>query len=643
MKRKTIKPQIVVKQGQEAELLRFTTVGSVDDGKSTLIGRLLYESHGLYEDQLSALQKDSRRFKREELDLSFVTDGLSAEREQGITIDVAYRHFSTPKRHFIIADTPGHEQYTRNMATGASTADLAIVLIDARRGVLIQSKRHAFIASLLGIQHMVVTVNKMDLVHYSESVFKKIVEDFGLFSERLQIPDLIYIPLSALKGDNVVKKSDHMPWYKGPTLLNHLETVHILSDRNLIDLRFPVQYVLRPNMNFRGYCGKLASGVIRKNEEVLLLPSQRETRVKSIITYDGEVPFAFAPQSVTVTLEDEIDLARGDMLVHPANLPGIRREVDAIVVWMDPKPLQIGKVYLAKHTTQLLRGTVTHLHFRIDPNNLSRRDAVDLKLNEIGRVTVQFFRSVFCDEYKKNRQTGSFILIDPITHSTAAAGMIIERGRLPAMVKPDQRDAVKSPFLHRQEGTVSLKDRELLLHQKPVTLWLTGLSGSGKSTIAFEIEKRLISAGNLCFVLDGDNVRHGLNQDLGFSPQDRSENIRRVAEVARLLNEAGMIVITAFISPYKEDRERAKSVIGTDRFTEVFLDAPIEICEKRDPKGLYEKAKAGLIPEFTGVNAPYEAPESPAICLKTGEMNVEFAVETIYRYLEQQGFLEPQR
>lgn len=632
--------ETILRRSQEADLLRVSTAGSVDDGKSTLIGRLLYEANGLYDDQLSSVRKDSARFKREELDLSLVMDGLKAEREQGITIDVAYRYFSTPKRHFIIADTPGHEQYTRNMATGASTADLAIILIDARQGVLIQSKRHAFIASLLGIKHMIVAVNKMDLVNYSEEVFRKIERDFETFAERLQVPDLAYIPISALKGDNVVRKSERMPWYEGSSLMNHLENVHILSDRNLIDLRFPVQYVLRPNMDFRGYCGRLASGVVRKGDEILVLPSQRKTRVRSLESYEGERAYAFASQSITLTLEDEIDITRGDMLVHSANLPQIRREIEAILVWMDQSPLVPGKVYKIKHTTQFITCSISHLQFRIDPSTLNRQGANALNLNEIGRVTVQCFRPIFCDEYTKNRQTGSFILIDPITHATVAAGMIIERGHLPSMVRPDEKTVSKSAFIHRQEGEVSIRDRERLLKQRPATLWLTGLSGAGKSTIAFEVEKKLIAQGHLCYVLDGDNVRHGLNRDLGFSPQDRSENIRRVAEVARLLNEAGIIVITAFISPYREDREQARQVIGQDRFVEVFLDAPIDVCEKRDPKGLYQKAREGLIAEFTGVNAPYEVPESPDICLQTGIDPIDVSADKVLGVLRARGVFE---
>ena len=637
----TVKPEELLERSRGAELLRFSTAGSVDDGKSTLIGRLLYEARGLYEDQLAALKKDSARFKREELDLSFVTDGLKAEREQGITIDVAYRYFSTPRRHFIIADTPGHEQYTRNMATGASTADLAIVLIDAKKGVLPQSRLHAFISSLLGIKHLVVAVNKMDLAGYSEHVFRSIVKDFDAFSEKLNIQDLVYIPLSALKGDNVVKRSGRMPWYEGPPLLSHLESVHILSDRNLVDLRFPVQYVLRPDTSFRGYCGRLAGGVLRKGDELLALPSQRRTRVRSITGAGGEVEYAFAPQSVAVTLEDELDVTRGDMLVHPANLPQIRREVEALLVWMDREPLTPGKGYLLKHTTQLLKCSVARLQFRIDPGTLSRRDAAVLNLNEIGRVTVQCFRPVFCDEYSKNRQTGSFILIDPLTHATAGAGIIIERGSLPAPDRSAEEAAANSRFLLPGEGTVSPGDRERLLKQKPATVWLTGLSGSGKSTVAYELEKKLMAAGRLCCVLDGDNIRCGLSRDLDFSPGGRRENIRRVAEVARLLNEAGLIVITAFISPCREDRGQAGKIIGSGRFIEVFLDAPIEVCEKRDAKGFYKKARAGLIKEFTGVSAPYEAPEGPALRLKTGEEPAGLSAENIRLYLEQNGFFTP--
>lgn len=635
-----LKGGAALKRSAEADLLRFIAAGSVDDGKSTLIGRLLYEASGIYGDQLDAVCNDSKRLKREGLDLSLVMDGLQAEREQAITIDVAYRYFSTPKRHFIIADTPGHEQYTRNMVTGASTSDLAVVLIDARKGVMLQSKRHVFIASLLGIKHMILAVNKMDLVGYSEETFRAICREFGDFIGKLRIADLVNIPISALKGDNVVERSGNMPWYSGPALLSHLEDVHILSDRNLIDLRFPVQQVLRPDMNFRGYSGRIASGTIHKGDEIMVLPSQYKSKVKAIVTFDGDSQYAFASQSILITLEDEIDITRGDMLVHPANLPGIRREIDAILVWMDQDPLRAGKVYLVKHTTKLLKGAISRLHFQIDPETLNRKAASELQLNEIGRASIELFNPIFCDEYTKNRQTGGFILIDPATHATVAAGMIIERGRLPSMVKPGEQNAVKSAFIHRHEGDISIKDRERLLKQRPVTVWLTGLSGSGKSSIAFELEKKLMAEEHVCVVLDGDNIRSGLNRDLGFSPQDRSENIRRVAEVARLFNEAGIIVITAFVSPYREDRQQAGNIIGKERFVEVFTDAPIEICERRDPKRLYEKARAGLIQEFTGVSAPYEAPEMPGIHLMTGEDSVEVSSNKILQYLKVNKFFD---
>jgi bifunctional enzyme CysN/CysC len=624
----------------EADLLRISTAGSVDDGKSTMIGRLLYEANGLYADHLVSARKDSVRLKRQELDLSLIMDGLKAEREQGITIDVAYRYFSTPKRRFIIADTPGHEQYTRNMATGASTSELAIILIDARKGLLIQSKRHAFIASLLGIKHIILAVNKMDLGNYSEDVFRRIVRDFDNFVLKLKVANVAYIPISALKGDNIVKKSNKMPWYENSPLLTYLEKTHILDNRNLVDLRFPVQHVLRPDMDFRGYSGCLASGVIHKEDEVLVLPSQRRTRVRSIITSKGKADYAFSPQSVTVTLDDNIDVSRGDMIVHCANLPKIRREIDAILVWMNQARLVCGKVYWIRHTTQLFKCSVSTIDFRIDPNTLSRKDAVTLNLNEIGRVTLQCFKPIFCDEYEKNRHTGSFILIDPITHTTAAAGMIIERGRLPSMSRLTDKMFSKNLSMHLQEGDVSSKERQHILKQKPATLWLTGLSGSGKSTIAYAAEKRLMAMGHLCYVLDGDNIRHGLNKDLGFSPQDRTENIRRVAEVSRLLNDAGIIVITAFISPYKEDRRQAGQIIGKGRFIEVFLDTPIEVCEKRDPKNLYEKARAGIITDFTGVNAPYEEPEAPGIRLNTAELAPDVCAEKLILYIIKNGFLK---
>lgn len=629
-----------LEQVRSADLLRFTTAGSVDDGKSTLIGRLLHDSKNIYEDHLASLAKDSISAGREEIDFALLTDGLKAEREQGITIDVAYRHFATPKRRFIIADTPGHEQYTRNMVTGASTANLAVILIDVCNGVVTQSKRHGFIASLLGIPHMVVAVNKMDLVNYSQSAFERIREEYSEFCAKLPARDVVFIPMSALRGDNVVERSANMPWYDGPSVLSHLENVHIASDRNLIDLRFPVQYVLRPHRGFRGYCGTVASGVLRVGDEVIALPSGRTTRIRRILAAGEEIDHAFPPQSIVVCLEDEIDLSRGDMIAHAANRPWVAAEIEAMLIWMDTVPLELGKQYVIKHTTRTVRGRLTELKYRIDPNTLHREQARTLELNEIGRIGMELTRPILCDEYSRNRQTGSFIVIDPVTNFTCGAGMVIDRSHRYAAEAIRQAQDEQRRHIVRQVGHVSAKDREKLLGHRPVTVWLTGLSGSGKSTLAYALEKRLIEKGCACFVLDGDNVRHGLNRDLGFSADDRAENIRRVAEVAKLFNDAGLIVITSFISPFRADRANARQIIGDDRFVEVFVDAPLETCESRDPKGLYAKARAGEIAEFTGVSSPYEPPEAPAVIVETAEMAVDACVEAVMAHLGQIGALE---
>ena len=621
-----------LKQVREQELLRFVTAGSVDDGKSTLIGRLLHDAKSIYEDHLAALHRDTQRMGREGIDFALLTDGLKAEREQGITIDVAYRHFSTPKRRFIIADTPGHEQYTRNMATGASTANLAVILIDAKNGVTTQSKRHGFLASLLGIPHLVVAVNKMDLVGYSRQAFEEISAEYAQFAAKLQSRDLTFIPMSALNGDNVVQRSTNMPWYEGPPLLAHLENVHIASDQNLIDFRFPVQYVLRPHHDFRGYCGTVASGVVRVGEEISILPSGKTTRVSRIIRGYQDVSYAFPPQAVTICTEHEIDIARGDMIAHPANVPWVAREVEALVVWMDEKPLEVGKQYVVKHTTNTTRGTFVEIRYRIDPNTLHREEINTLRLNDIGRTALSLTHPIYCDEYQKNRQTGAFIIIDPITNFTSGAGLVIDRAhRYEPAGKSIAKGEVKSREITRQTGKVTRKDREKLLGQKGITIWLTGLSGSGKTTIAYELERRLIEMGRACFVLDGDNIRHGLNRDLGFSDADRSENIRRVAEVAALMNDAGLIVITAFISPFAKDRSHAREIIGNERFIEVFVDAPIELCEQRDPRGLYRKARAGEIPEFTGITSPYEPPEKPDVRIDTSTTSPGEAIEMLLR------------
>jgi len=618
-------------QAERADLLRFTTAGSVDDGKSTLIGRLLHDAKSIYEDTLAAVESASRRSGQHDIDFALVTDGLKAEREQRITIDVAYRHFATPRRRFIIADTPGHEQYTRNMVTGASTANLAVILIDARNGVMTQSKRHGFIASLLGIPHLVVAINKMDLVDYSREAYEAIRDEYGEFTAKLRTHDITFIPISALHGDNVVHHSPRMPWYGGPPLLTHLETVHTASDNNLIDLRFPVQYVLRPHGEFRGYCGTVASGVVHLGDEVTVLPSGRRTRVQRVLGPNGELEYAFPPQAVTLCLEDEMDISRGDMIVHPANLPWVARELEAILVWIDRTPLRLNAPYLIKHTTGLVRGQCTELKFRIDPDTLHRQPAETLPLNDIGRVRLQLFRPLLCDEYERNRQTGSFILIDAATNFTAAAGIIIDRSH--------SYEAPRANIVHHA-GQVTTEQRANLLNQRPVTLWLTGLSGSGKSTLAYALEQRLIAAGHACVVLDGDNVRHGLNRDLGFSPEDRAENIRRVAEVAKLFNEAGLIVITSFISPYRQDRALARQIIGDDRFIEALVDAPLEECERRDPKGLYQKARAGQILDFTGISAPYEAPEAPELTLDTAGSTVEELTDIALLYFSLHDIFE---
>ncbi|MBI5835248.1 MAG: sulfate adenylyltransferase subunit CysN [Armatimonadetes bacterium] len=622
-------------QVQRADLLRFATAGSVDDGKSTLIGRLLADAQGLYDDQLAAVRTASTRNGQVEIDWALVTDGLKAEREQRITIDVAYRHFSTPRRRFIIADTPGHEQYTRNMATGSSTADLAVILVDASQGVLTQSKRHGFIASQLGIPHLVVAVNKMDLVDWSEDTFCRLREAYLTWSAKLRCPDITFIPVSALLGDNVARRSEHMPWYDGPTLLGHLESVPLVGTGNLIDFRFPVQYVSRPNAEFRGYCGTVASGVVRLDEEVVVLPSGRWSRVARIIGPQGDVDHAFWPQAVTLCLADEIDIARGDMIVRAGNLPWTAREVEAICVWMDEAPLRVAQPYLVKHTTRSVKAEVSEVTYRIDPNALHRQPAGTLGLNEIGRVRLHLHQPILCDEYSRNRATGSFILVDPTTNGTVAAGMVIDRLHVAG------GGAARNITRHR--GRVTPGERAALLGQEPATLWLTGLSGSGKSTVAYALEEELVALGYTCMVLDGDNLRHGLCRDLGFSPADRAENIRRLAEVAKLFCDAGLIVITAFISPYRADRDSAREIIGADRFLEAYVDAPLAECERRDPKGLYAKARSGEIPGFTGISAPYEAPEQPALHLDSGSRDVPSLVAETLGELRRRGVIDAGR
>ena len=627
-------------QHERKELLRFITCGSVDDGKSTLIGRLFYESKMIYEDQLAAIKKDTSRYGTTggEIDLALFTDGLEDERQQGITIDVAYRYFSTDKRKFIIADTPGHEQYTRNMATGASTADLAIILIDARHGVLTQTKRHSFIVSLLGIKHIIVAINKMDIVDYDEAVFERIKADYIDFASRLELPDVHFMPLSALKGDNVVVNSPNMPWYTGAALMPLLETVYIGSDRNMEDFRFPVQLVLRPNLNFRGFAGTIASGIIRRGDEVMSLPSRKKSRVKSIVTFDGELDEAFAPQSVTLTLEDEIDSSRGDMLVRPGNLPKVDHKFEASIVWMSDEPLVPGKQYFFKQTSKMTTGAVSTLRYRIDVNSLHREPAPALALNEIGRCAITLTSPIAHDAYRRNRTTGGFIMIDRLTNATVGAGMILDR-------EPDEGtgdhwgESPTAGQLHGESSAVTADERQARFGQKPATVLLTGLTGAGKSTLAKALERKLFDMGRAVVVLDGQNMRLGISKDLGFTTAERSENLRRSVEVARLYNDAGILCIGAFVAPDEDVRQKAADRVGRDRFLVVHLAAPVDVCRQRDTDGHYKLADAGELANFPGVSAPYEPPAEPDLVLPTHEWPVGRCVAAVIALLEERGLV----
>ncbi|MFP4375032.1 MAG: sulfate adenylyltransferase subunit CysN [Spirochaetaceae bacterium] len=631
----------------DRELLRFTTAGSVDDGKSTLIGRMLYDSKAIFQDQMEQLESTSKLRGEEEVNLALLTDGLRAEREQGITIDVAYRYFSTPRRKFIIADTPGHVQYTRNMITGASTADLAVILIDARNGVLTQSKRHGFIASLLGIPHVLVCVNKIDLVDYSREVYEKIVADYTAFSEKLDVHDITFMPISALKGDNIVHKSDNTPWYDGATVLHHLESVTIAADRNLVDFRFPVQYVVRPHQDYRGFAGMVVSGTVRQGEEIVALPSGMRSKVKEITTYDGVLDEAFESQSVVLQLEDEIDVSRGEMICRRHNVPHVTQRIEATLCWMDDRnPLSLSGHYLLQHTTRVVKAYVSELLYEIDVNTMHRAPADTLELNRIGRVEIRTAEPLFVDSYRNNRRTGSFILIDPVTNLTVAAGMIrtdthdadeyfesqarqrrreeASRSAAAGVSGPAaERAAPVSEHITYETGAVTLAEREARNGHKAAVVWFTGLSGSGKSTISRALEKKLFDEGMQVTRLDGDNVRHGLSSDLGFSIEDRRENIRRVAEAARLLFESGQIVICSFISPFAEDRDFARRILPEGRFVEVYTTADMDTLKARDPKGLYEKAERGEIAHFTGVTSPYEAPEAPEVVVDSAAISPE--------------------
>ena len=619
---------------QKKGLLRFITCGSVDDGKSTLIGRLLYDTDMIFDDHLQALEKDSRKHGTtgEQVDLALLVDGLQSEREQGITIDVAYRYFATDRRKFIIADTPGHEQYTRNMATGASTANLAVILIDARKGVLTQTRRHSFIASLLGIRHAVVAVNKMDLVGWDKTVFERITADYRALAASLDLPDIHFVPVSALKGENVVHRGDSMPWYAGPTLLDLLETINVTGDVNFKDLRLPVQYVNRPNLDFRGYCGTLAAGVLKKGDEIMVLPSRRTSRVTSILGPRGELDMAYSPAALTVTLADEIDISRGDVLVHGERAPHVSAELDAWLIWMADAPMLPGKQYLFKLNAKTVSGVIEKIHHVVDVNTLEKDLADELKLNQIAQVRVKFSEPAAFDPYAISRSTGCFIVIDRLSNGTVGAGMMTRA------VQSMLQDRPENVMWHVHK--VSREQRANQKSQQSCAIWLTGLSGSGKSSIANMVEQRLHTRGYHTYLLDGDNIRHGLNRDLDFSDTGRVENIRRIGEVAKLFVDAGVIVLTAFISPFRSDRRLVRDLLGDGDFIEIFVDTPLEVCESRDPKGLYKKAREGLIRDFTGIDSPYEAPQTPELVLRTVGRTPDDCADELYRFLVRKGILK---
>jgi bifunctional enzyme CysN/CysC len=609
---------------ERKELLRFITCGSVDDGKSTLIGRLLYETKTLFEDQLAALEADSKRHgtQGDSIDFALLVDGLSAEREQGITIDVAYRYFTSEKRKFIIADTPGHEQYTRNMVTGASTADLAVLLVDARKGVLTQTRRHAFLAHLVGVRHFVLAVNKMDMVDYDQRAFDAITAEFRSFADRIGVSDVVAIPVSAVRGDNVAEPSRTTSWYEGPSLLDHLDTVTLDADADLAKpLRMPVQWVNRPNQDFRGFAGQIASGTMTSNEEVRILPSGRVTRIERILGPRGDLEQAVAGQSVTVTLADEVDCSRGDVIAAAGHPPEAADQFEATLVWMDEHDLIPGRGYWLKIGTQTVTATIQEPKYEINVNTLDHLAAKALALNGIGVAEVATDREIVFEPYavansSPNRMLGGFILIDKLTNATVACGMLHFALR-------------RSLNIHRQHLDVSRETHAALKGQRPAVLWFTGLSGAGKSTIANIVEKKLATLGRHTFLLDGDNVRHGLNRDLGFTEADRIENIRRVGEVARLMADAGLIVLTAFISPFRAEREMVRKMLPEGEFIEVFVDTPLAEAEKRDAKGLYAKARAGELKNFTGIDSPYEAPATPEIRIDTTALSPDAAADLI--------------
>ena len=613
---------------EQKSMLRFLTCGSVDDGKSTLIGRLLYDTKLIFEDQLAGIEKDSRKFGTvgDDIDLALLVDGLQAEREQGITIDVAYRFFTTDKRKFIVADTPGHEQYTRNMATGASNSDLAVILIDARKGILTQTRRHSFIVSLLGIKHVVLAVNKIDLMDYSQKVFDDIVAAYKVFAADFGFETLQAIPMSARYGDNVLSASDKMPWYEGPTLVEHLETVDISRDLTEAPFRFPVQWVNRPDLNFRGFSGTVASGTVRPGDPILVAKSGKTSKVKTIATYDGDLPQAIAGQAVTLTLEDEIDISRGDVLTPPEARAEVSDQFQAHLIWMSEEPLLPGRPYLIKVGAKTVSATATEIKHKIDVNSFAKLAAKTLALNEVAVVNLVTQEPIAFDPYAASHETGAFIVIDRVSNLTLGAGMIDHGLR-------------RATNVHWQALDVSKATRSAAKNQKPAVLWFTGLSGAGKSTIANLVEKRLLSLGHHTYLLDGDNVRHGLNRDLGFTAEDRVENIRRVAEVSKLMVDAGLITLVSFISPFRAERQLARELLDNGEFLEIFVSTPLDVAEQRDVKGLYAKARSGEIKNFTGIDSPYEAPENADITVDTTNASAEQSAEQIVRFLFDNGYV----
>jgi bifunctional enzyme CysN/CysC len=614
-------------QHEQKSLLRFITCGSVDDGKSTLIGRLLYDSKMIFEDQLAALEADSKKMgtQGQNIDFALLVDGLAAEREQGITIDVAYRFFSTDRRKFIVADTPGHEQYTRNMITGASTAELAVILIDARRGVLTQTKRHSFLVSLIGIKNVVLAINKMDLVNYSKEVFDRILGDYTAFAANLNIDKIVPIPISALAGDNITESSGNTPWYRGPTLMHHLETVEVAQRSREASFRLPVQWVNRPNLDFRGFSGMVAGGTVHAGDLVKIMPSARQSRVARVLI-DGDLPYATVGQSITITLEDEVDCSRGDVICGADDPAEVSDQFETTIVWMHESPMLPGRPYLLKLGTKTVSATITALKHKINVNTLEEVPGRELELNEIGVCNISLDRPVAFDSYEQNRETGGFILIDRLSNDTVGAGLIHFALR-------------RAQNIHWQAVDVTPVSRAAQKGQRSAVLWFTGLSGAGKSTIANLVEKKLFALGRHTTMLDGDNVRHGLNRDLGFTDTDRVENIRRVAEVSKLMVDAGLIVLVSFISPFRSERRMARDLLPDGSFLEVYVDAPLAVAETRDPKGLYKKARRGEIKHFTGIDSPYEAPEHPELHIETAKLSAEDAAESIVAALEERGFL----